>query len=481
MKALFRTALLGAALALGGCGEPSTGPVTVSAIGAPPARLLNPNLVRLDPASAFLNEAAAQGLVRFDSAGEIEPALAQSWIVSDDGLRYTFRLRRMTWPDGDRVTAQQVAARLRAAASRASRNPLKPVLGAVRDVVAMTDEVLEISLTGPRPNFLQLLAQPEMSILVDGRGTGPYFIEDGEAGALRLAPPAVDEEEGEPALPEILLVGETAGAAVARFLENEAELVTGGTIGDLPIVRAAQVTAGRLMFDPAAGLFGLAFVAADEGPLADPDVRRAIAMAVDREALVAALAVPGLQPRSRLVPPIADELPATALADWAGSPMPMRRQLAAQKIADFETPPRLRVALPSGPGYRILFAHLRRDWRLIGVESELVAADAPADLRLIDSVAPVASASWYLRHFACGSGFVCDPLADEVLESSRLAPNARERRIALANADRILSGLTPFIALASPVRWSLVSPRLTGFRPNVFARHPAGTLIAEEF
>ena len=481
-RVLFVTSLFGAALALAGCGEPSTGPVTVSAIGAPPARLLNPNLNRLDPASAFLNETAAQGLVRFDSAGEIEPALAQSWIVSDDGLRYTFRLRRTTWPDGGRVTAEQVAARLRAAVSRASRNPLKPVLGAIGDVEAMTDEVLEISLAGPRPNFLQLLAQPEMAILVDGRGTGPYRIEDGEAGALRLASPAADDEEDSgPGLPEILLRGETAGAAVARFAENEAELVTGGTIGDLPIARAARLPANRLVFDPAVGLFGLAFVATEEGPLAEPDVRRALAMAIDRDALVAALGVPGLQPRSRLVPPIADELPATAQADWAGSPMPMRREFAARTIAGLETPLRLRIAIPAGPGYRIVFAHLRRDWRLVGVEAEPVAADAPADLRLIDSVAPVASASWYLRHFVCGSGFVCDSLADEVLESARLAPNARERRTALANADRILSGLTPFIALASPVRWSLVAPRLTGFRPNLFARHPAGTLIAEEF
>ena len=87
----------------------------------------------LDPPSAFLIEAVAQGLVRFDAAGEIEPALAQSWIVSDDGLRYTFRLRRAQWADGGRVTAEQVAARLRAALSRASRNPLKPVLGAIDD------------------------------------------------------------------------------------------------------------------------------------------------------------------------------------------------------------------------------------------------------------------------------------------------------------------------------------------------------------
>ena len=88
--------------------RPESGPIEVSAIGGPP-RLANPNLEPLDPPTAFLTEAVAQGLVRFDAAGEIEPALAQSWIVSDDGLRYTFRIRRATGPAACRVTAQQVA------------------------------------------------------------------------------------------------------------------------------------------------------------------------------------------------------------------------------------------------------------------------------------------------------------------------------------------------------------------------------------
>src|ERR1043165_4115535 len=105
---------IAAALALAGCGGEEGGPVAVSAIGGPP-HLVNPNLQPLDPPSAFLAEAVAQGLVRFDSAGEIEPALAQSWVVSDDTLRYTFRIRRAQWADGRPVTAQQVAARLRAA------------------------------------------------------------------------------------------------------------------------------------------------------------------------------------------------------------------------------------------------------------------------------------------------------------------------------------------------------------------------------
>jgi hypothetical protein len=36
------------------------------------------------------------------------------------------------------------------------------------------------------------------------------------------------------------------------------------------------------------------------------------------------------------------------------------------------------------------------------------------------------------------------------------------------------------VPIAAPVRWSLVSPRLTGFRRNVFGRHAPGELIAGE-
>ena len=133
--------------------------------------------------------------------------------------------------------------------------------------------------------------------------------------------------------------------------------------------------------------------------------------------------------------------------------------------------------MPDGPGYRVLFAYLRRDWRLVGVDAERVGPSAPADLRLVDTAAPANLSTWYLRSFTCDTAFVCDPAADEMLEAARLAPAADGRRALLANADRILAAAQPFIPLAAPVRWSLVSQRLTGFHANAFGRHPAGELV----
>jgi ABC-type oligopeptide transport system substrate-binding subunit len=477
-RPLLRAALAAALLGLAACEAPESGPIEVSAIGGPP-RLANPNLDPLDPPSALLIDAVAQGLVRIDATGEIEPALAQSWIISDDGLRYTFRLRRAQWAGGGRVTAYQVAARLRAALGRASRNPLKPVLGAIAAIEPMTDEVLEISLRGPRPFFLHLLAHPELAIIQQGVGTGPYRLAAAGDGGVRLQRPRT-EDDPDGGAPDILLRGERAALAIARFADGQRVLVVGGTVGDLALARAADLPAGAFVFDPVSGLFGLSF-AAREGPLADTAVRRALAMAIDRQALAAAIDAPGLAPRTGLVSPGVQELPNAALPDWAALAQEQRRAEAARVIAALalEAPLRLRVAMPEGPGYRLVFAHLRHDWRLIGVDAVPVAKGRPADLIFIDEVAPANLASWYLRHFGCDSSAICDPAADAALLAARLAAGPAERQAQFAVADRILTGLTPFIPLTQPVRWSLVPRRLTGFRPNPFARHPAVNLIAE--
>jgi peptide/nickel transport system substrate-binding protein len=134
--------------------------------------------------------------------------------------------------------------------------------------------------------------------------------------------------------------------------------------------------------------------------------------------------------------------------------------------------------MPEGPGARLLFAHLRRDWRAIGVDATAVAAGERADLRLVDEVAPALLASWYLRHFTCDASIVCSPEADAAMEAARMAPDPVQRRDSLAAADRLLTDLAAFIPIAAPVRWSLVSPRLTGWQPNPFGVRFVGSLVA---
>ena len=481
IRSPFALLVLLAVATLGGCSRPADDtPIEASVIGGAP-RAANPDRGPLSPPAAVLLQAIAQGLVRFDAGGQIEPGLAERWIVSDEGRSFIFRLRLLRWGDGRRLDADDVARRLRAMIGPRSRNPLKALLGGIDEIVAVTPQVIDIRLVAPQPDLLQLLAQPEMAILSGETGSGPFGITERSPGALLLRPlpdPDADPAPIEPSR-DVRLRGERPGVAVARFAADRAQLVTGGTFADLPVARAATLRAGALRFDPVAGLFGLA-IARGDGFLADPENRRAMAMAIDRDRIVATFGIAGWQPAIALVPAALEDLPAPAAPDWAGLPAAERRTAAAAQVSRWSAahgaPPPLRVAMPEGPGARLLFALIRADLRAIGLDAVRALPDERAELTLVDAVAPGELASWYLRRFACAEGVPCSSDSDGALDAARIAPTAAERRASLADADRQLEEIVPFIAIAQPVRWSLVARSLDLWRESPRGWHPLGAL-----
>ena len=454
-------------------------PLDVSVIGEAPA-ILDPNQKILRAADAALLAATAQGLIRFDGSGQIEPGVAIRWDVSDDGLYYTFRI-----DDESGFDAEDVARRLRIMIGRTSNNPLKAVLGAIDEIVAVTPEVVEIRLTAPRPNFLQLLAQPEMALITSRStgGSGPLKIDGRGPGWLLLGPPRVDDGEqhdtADVARHQVRLRGERAALAVVRFREDAAQAVLGGRFQDLAIARAAQTPANTLRFDPVSGLFGLA-ISDTSGFLGSAENRRALSMAIDRDRLVAAFAVKGWRPTITIAPAGNADLPAPATPDWADTPLSRRRMMAIDAIAagrpQGAPPPSIRVAMPDGPGGRLLFSLLRLDWAGIGVEAQAVGPRDKADLRLIDQVAPADTGAWYLRQFQCGRSAACSETVDALMEKSRTAPTLLEHNLTLAEADTRLVQITPFIPLASPLRWSLIDSTLKDFKENPRGVHPLNHL-----
>ena len=87
---------------------PASGGTYTEALVGLPARL-NPLLDRANPVDRDLDRLIFSGLTRFDSAGRPAPDLA-NWLVSADGLTYTFVLRDSAkWHDGTSVTAEDVA------------------------------------------------------------------------------------------------------------------------------------------------------------------------------------------------------------------------------------------------------------------------------------------------------------------------------------------------------------------------------------
>ena len=464
-----RTIALSAALA--GCGSADgTGPIAVSAIGAP-ARLAAGS----DTPSRLLTDALAQGLVRFDAAGQIEPGLAERWIVTDKGMSYIFRLREARWSDGGTVTATQVVDRLKRQLAPGARNPLGPFLTAIDEIVVMTPQVIEVRLRRPRPDLLKLFAQPELAIVRRGAGTGPMQFAAGSTPVLQLAPDASAGDTAAESEPRnaVRLTGERASLAIVRFAAGGTSLVAGGSFADWPLVQAAGIRATAVHVDPAAGLFGLAIVRR-EGFLVDVANRAAVAQAIDGAATTGVVAA-AWTADDRLLPDQLDSAAPPQVPAWRGLSFEQRRLAARARVAAFGEPVRLRLALPVGPGATRVWGQLARALILIGITPERVAADARADLRLVDAIAPYDSARWYLA-------IACQPCGEEAqakLAAARDAPTLAERAQRIAEADVALTADVAFIPLARPWRWSLVAPRLRAWTPNSRAWHPLNRLVAD--
>ena len=467
-----------AVLAAAGCQRVDPGETSVLVIGETP-KMVDPAAGPLTEPQSVLLANVAQGLVRFDASGQIVPGLAERWNVTDDGLSYIFRLQSIEWPDGRKLTAEQVARLLRRQVSARSNNPLKDTLGAIDEIVPMTERVLEISLTAPRPHLLQLLAQPELSIVREGQGTGPFVISpESKPDSLELERTIENLDEGSVEREEVTLGGRPAQASVTTFLKGEADLVLGGTFSDLPYARVDKVPKDALRFDPAAGLFGLVPARAD-GPAADRELRQLLSQALDRQALIDALNVPGLLPRATLLEPGLDGLQPAAAPLWTAIPIEQRRAelsaTATRLFGDLDRPV-IRIALPDAPGARVILARLASDWGALGITVELASSGKPADFNLVDRVAPSTSAAWFVRSFRCSDVPICDPEADELMDGARSATVIVQRNGLLAQAAQRIDDQQLFIALTAPIRWSLVSDRVQGFATNRFARHTLTSL-----
>ncbi|HVJ02711.1 MAG TPA: ABC transporter substrate-binding protein [Sphingomonas sp.] len=480
MQRFIHLILPGLALVAGGCDgrgvRKDDAPVVVSAIGGE-ARPADPSAGALDTAQRVLMGATAQGLVRFDAAGQIEPGLAERWIVMDEGRSYIFRLREAYWTDGEPVTAAQVVRVLRRASTPGSRNALAPFLAVVDEIVAMTPQVIEVRLKRPRPDLLKLFAQPELAVFRQARldGSGPFRGRPGGRSMLLLPVPPPGSEDAPPAPEEtVRLFGERSGIAIARFRAQASDLVLGGSFADWPIVEQAGIAPANVRTDPALGLFGLA-VANRQGFLADAENRAAVAMAIDRAALVQAVQS-DWKPVETLLPAQLDSaLPAT-LPDWAGLALDARRETARARVAAWRRahadPLVLRIALPSGPGGTLVWAHVAEALLRIGIQPQRVAPDARADLRLIDEVAPYDSGRWFLAT-AC---VACSEEVRALIEAARDAPDLATRSQRIADADAALTADATYIPLAQPFRWSLAALRLGAWQGNTRAWHPLNHL-----
>ena len=457
------------------CRPQPQGAVKAIVIGGEP-KIRDPALGPLAPEDAVLLQNVAQGLVRFDGSGNIVGGLAERWNVSDDGLSYIFRLASMSWPDGKKITAPQIAKLLKRQLAARSRNPIKDSLGAVQDVVAMTDRVIEIQLVAPRPNLLSLLAQPELAVLRDRFGTGPFTVAPSDVAGreLRLTRQilASDDEEATQR-EEVLFAGASATEAVRTFADDKVDLVLGGTFADLPLAQRAKLPRNALRFDPASGLFGL--IPTHTRRRHRRRRRPPHARPGDSTAPIisARWGYRASRPARRFSNLASMECPTPVAPAWFGAPFGDRLPaLRAQSDRLFgknkpDHPrhcsrwPRRRPSVP-GTGSR-----LGRDWPDRRTRSQRVGRGFRPDRRGRAFLFPcLVCPPFPLRH---RPGLRC--AADELTDAARQTPIPAQRYALIAQAAARIDDAQLFIPITAPIRWSLVSSRIQGFAGNRYARH----------
>ena len=125
-----------------------------------------------------------EGLTRIDHNGAVLPALASSWEVSQDGKRYSFKLREgVTFHDGSSFEASDVVFALERARAEDSVNAQKALFEPIDNIEAAGDDGVVITLKRPSGNFLfnlgwgdAVIVAPETAEANKSNpvGTGPF-------------------------------------------------------------------------------------------------------------------------------------------------------------------------------------------------------------------------------------------------------------------------------------------------------------------
>lgn len=486
---MFRFFLLfGFATFLASC-DPNAddGPVDVAIVGE--ADGLFQDGVRLSLAGQHMRAATHEGLVAFDATGQVVPAIAERWIVTDDGLSYIFRLRDSNWPDGESISAADVRILLQDRVRRLDGTSLGLDLEKLTEIRAMAGRVVELRLSGPMPEFLRLLAQPELGLMYEGAGAGPMTLsreEDSDLVRLNAMPP---QERGLPRLTDwaeltrdLSVRGMSVSEATNAFSSGQVDLLLNGTISDFPMAQLGPLSRGNVQVDPAIGLLGLIFKS-DEGLLADTARREALSMAIDRNELIAPFSLGGWQPTSWIVPPEHFAPYNLPVSRWEGLTIEERRRIASQRIglwkATNDGEAIVRVGLPDGPGSDLLFRQISRAWQPIGIETVRVGMDENADLELHDRLARYSSPRWFLNQFNCSLDVgLCSQAADEIVAETLELKDAPSKQAGLFEAHSELVASEVFIPLGAPVRWSLVRGSVDGYQPNPWGLHPLFSLAS---
>ena len=244
------------------------------------------------------------GLVRYASGTlEVEPALATSWEISEDGTVYTFTLREgVSFHDGSPFNAEAVVFNFDRMLDEnhpyhdTGPFPLSFFFSAVEDVEALDDMTVQFTLNAPYAPFLSNLAYPTglivspAAVMEHGQdfgrnpsGTGAFRFEEWRANEAVVVTANPDYWDGAPALEAVVFRPITdANTRVAEMLAGGIDMMV-----EVPPVALSEFGGdGFQIVEQAGPHVWFLILNALEGPFADVRVRQAANYAINKEAIV---------------------------------------------------------------------------------------------------------------------------------------------------------------------------------------------------
>jgi peptide/nickel transport system substrate-binding protein len=416
----------------------------------------------------------------------LQPSLAESWDVSEDGLTLTFHLRDgVMFSSGRALTAEDVVYTFNRILDPETGSGVSWKLGGVSDISASDERTVVFTLENPNPGLLTKLAVDKtMGIIArenveDGSistqpiGTGPFMISDFQPGVQVLL--ERNPNYWQAGLPYL-------DAIEIRIISDESVRRSALVAGDVdwaisvPAQSVAELK-GRddvIVDETAAGSYWYIGVNTGRDPISDAKVRQAISYAINRDQIVQA-ATFGIAQATQ------DPIPSSSA--WSFDYAPYEQSLDKAKA--------LLAEAGVGDGFELEIMPTTQYEESIRIAQVVQAQLAP--LGIDASIRTLEWAEWLEEEgagnydtYVCSWNVLVDPddffyaqhrtgevfnftgysnpSVDELLDEGRLAQDPAERRDIYAQINQQIVDDAPYIYLYNPLNINAYRPYVEGYQ-----------------
>ncbi len=461
-----------------------------------------------------------EGLMNEAPDGTVIAGAAESWEVSDDGETYTFALRPdARWSNGDPVTAEDFLYSLRRSLDPATLSVytfiLNPILNAAAvaagerpssdlGVRAIDEYTLEIRLENPTPYFLGLLAHSSSYPIhrPSVETHGDQYIRPGNLvsnGAYQLDEWVVQShvklirnphywDNDNTTIDEVWFYGtENQTAELSRFRADELDLTY--TIPKRQVQWIRENLRDELVIAPYLGSYYFGFNVTRPPFENNPELRRALALAVDRDIIARDVVGAGELPSYGWVPPVNDYVgQQMAEASWTQEERNAEaRRLYALAGYSEESPLQTQIIYNTQEDHKRIAVAVAAMWKqTLGVEVEILNQEWKVflDTRNQRVDTEVFRAGWIgdyndpytfaelLQSSSAlnNTGYASDEY-DELLVLASAEGELQKRAELLQRAEAVLLEDLPILPLYFYVYARMVKPWVGGFTPNIMDHH----------